>query len=135
MTIYINKNFCTQNVWIKKEIEEPEMVYFLNLFLSFLWLCGMHGAITISNINIQNHVHFLLFMKTSFIIFTNLSYFLLLCFYHSLTNRRTVFLHVWAYLLRITVAHGFFYHIPSVFLSLITSGWSSESASTFPFLT
>lgn len=72
-----------------------------------------------------------------FIIFTNLSCFLA-WFFFSFVNRpkESVFLHIERICLYYTRACFFLlpYCIPAMFLSLIASGWPSESASTFPFL-
>lgn len=136
MTMYINKNFRTRNIWIKKEIGEPEMctlkIYFAVLLL---WRYGMHGAVTIWYKYPKLHVFSTLYENIFFIIFVNLSCFLFVPFlFHSSINRKTIFLHCFTFAC-ITVVRVFFsYHIPTMFLSLIVS-WPCESASTFPFLT
>lgn len=139
MTMYINKNFRMRSAWIRKEVEPQKCVP-----SKFISLCRVYGdvaciALSLSNINIQSHMHFPLFMKINFIIFTNLPCFLASFFsfnYQSTEKPRffsALFERICLYYYRARFFFLLFFRIPPVFLSLIASGWPASLHPLFLF--
>lgn len=134
MTMYINKNFRTRNVWIKKRGgRSSRNVYLQNLFRRVAFYDDAACmSLSLSNINIRSHSlyvfhspwhHFYHFYE-SFV----LPYIALFFLLRSSANRKTAGCFfffsfnrvVWALFACITVAHAVlpFYRIPATFLSL-----------------